>query len=485
MKDEREREPAADRGEPSADRGAPRSLVRRAREWVLRADEQALPRPTRWLLIAARVLGVAIRELSRGALHVRAAALSFHTLVAIVPALALAFAVGEAAGLYDLFVETFLRPFLDETLGAAGAEASVGVRGLRETVEAILSLVEHTSLSGLGIAGLVVLLFALARVVRAAEEAFSMIFEVRGPRRSLRRRVRAFLVTLAVTPLGLAYAVTAASAGRWLEDLAFLGPLRELLLFVLPPILATLALLVMYRELPPTEVRASSALVGALVGGVGWYGLQLLHVHFQVGLARWNAIYSGFGAFPVLLANIQASWLIVLLGALVTAGVEHAALRALAPSASRSHTSFQRLAIRVSVALAALDEPARAHEIAERVKADVPSTRRVLERLAAHGLVSVSPLGQQRLYVLVADPARLRAFDVIDAIERDADASSSVGASPRDRRDPRDPHDPRDEVALVLDAGREAATASAENLTIEELGRRLRADESVDERARG
>ncbi len=456
------------RGDGSS-RGARRSIARRARDWIRDADERATPGPARALLVALRVLFTTLRRLSDGVLHLRAAALSFHTVLAIVPALALLFAIGEAVGLYDVVVNTLLRPFLDETLGAPGHEPSEGVRSLRETVEALLSLVEHTSLAGLGIAGSVVLIFALVRVVRAAEDAFGVIFEVRGPPRSLRRRARAFAVTLAVTPLGLAYAVTAASAGHWLDALAWLGPARDLLVFVLPPILASLALLVMYRELPATEVRLGSALAGAIVGGLGWYLLQLLHVRFQVGLARWNAIYSGFGAFPVLLASIQASWLVVLSGALVTASVEHASIRGLFSPESRDHASLQRLALRIVVDLARLDRPTAAHRVAAHVQADVPSTRSALDALAAHGLVEAVAEGGARLYALKADARALRAFDVIDAIERDA------------RRARRAEPD-RDELGLVLDARRSAGSSSSENLTIDELSRRLEAEGASRER---
>lgn len=440
-----------------------RSALWRTRDWLFEIDERSLSPAARTALIAVRIAWLAIRGLFRDRLHLRAASLSFHTVLAIVPALALAFAIGKATGLYHWFLDGTLRPFLDEVLGPPGAAASEGVAGLRRTADSILLLVENTSLTGLGIAGLVVLVVALVRVVRGAEEAFGTIFEARGPTRPLHRRVRAFAVTLAVTPLGLVYAVTAASAAHWLEDVITVHVLRDVLVFVLPPLLATLALLVMYVELPDAEVHVRPALAGAVLAGVSWYALQLLHVRFQVGLARWNAIYSGFGAFPVLLASIQASWLVVLIGAQVTAAFQHApTLRALARGPRRDHADLQKLAMHVVVHLADLDHPASAHAIAMGVDGDVPSTRRVLDALTEHRVVQALFVRGSKLYALAIDPSALRAFDVVDAIDR---GSGGLAL----------PDEDHDHVGQLLTARREAADSSSHNVTIDELRRRKHA----------
>lgn len=439
-----------------------RSALWRTRDWLFEIDERTVAQPARTLLVAVRIGWLAVRGLFRDRLHLRAASLSFHTILAIVPALAFAFAVGKAVGLYHWFLDETLHPFLDEAFGAPGEARSEGVEGLRRTADSVLALVDHTSLTGLGLAGLIVLVVALVRVVRGAEEAFGTIFEARGPMRPLHRRVRAFVVTLAVTPLGLVYAVTAASAAHWLEGVVTIHVLRDVLVFVLPPLLAALALFVMYVELPDAEVRMRPALAGALLGGIAWYALQLLHVRFQVGLARWNAIYSGFGAFPVLLANIQASWLIVLIGAQVTAAFQHApTLRALARGPRRDHADLQKLAMHVVVQLAELDHPASAHEVATAVDGDVPSTKSVLESLVEHRVAQAILVRGHKLYALAIDPASLRAFDVVDAIDR-----GSGG--------PVLPDEDHDHVGQLLSARRDAAESSSHNITIDELVRRKR-----------
>lgn len=443
------------------------------REWLFEVDERSLAQPGRSLLIVARIGWLVVRGLLRDRIHLRAASLSFHTLLAIVPALAVAFAVGKAIGLHDQLLDSTIRPFLDTVLGPPGQAPSEGVAELRQTVDAVIQLVEHTSLTGLGIAGLAVLVLTLVRVVRGAEEAFGAIFDARRPTRSLLRRVRALLVTLAVTPLGLVYAVTATYAAHWLETVISIAVVREVVLFFLPPALTTLAILVMYVELPDLEVRKGPAVVGALVAGLVWYGLQLLHIRFQVGLARWNAIYSGFGAFPVLLANIHASWLLVLVGAQIVAALQNApSLRVLSRSARRrDQLELQKLSLHVVMALVDLDHPATPYEIAKLVDADVPSVESVLDALVEHRVVQAVLARGRGLYALAIDPATLRALDVVEAVDR-----SSGG--------PMFPNEEHDEVSEILRARREAAERSVRNVTIVELMRRRRPSDDGAREAR-
>jgi membrane protein len=439
-----------------------RSMLWRLRDWLFAIDDRSLSGPSRALLVGARITWLAVRGLLRDRLHLRAASLSFHTVLAIVPALALAFALGKETGLYDWFLHETLEPFLDETLGPVGRAPSPGVEGLRRTIDSVLLLVEDTSFTGLGVVGSLVLVVALVRVLRGAEEAFGTIFESRGPQRPLHRRVRAFVITALVTPLGLVYAITAASAtngaiAHFLEAWVTVEALRSMLLFVVPPLLTALALLVMYVELPDAEVSWRPALTGAVLAALAWYALQLAHVRFQVGLARWNAIYSGFGAFPILLADIQASWLIVLIGAQVTASLQHApTLRALARGPRRDHAALQAMAMHLVVLLAELDHPATARELAAGVDGDVPSTQAVLDALMRHRIVQAIVVRGRRLYALAIDPGALRAFDVVDAIDRAAGG-------------PVLPDEQDDHVGALLSARRDAADSSTHNVTIREL----------------
>ncbi len=455
--------------------------MRRATLAISRAlfelDESRLSPPRRALLVPARLAYLVVHAFFREHLQMRAAALAFVTLLAMVPAAAIAFWAADLVGATELLENETIVPFLNDVFGAADdPELPRGVRGLRSTLDSLVALVRDTDLTGLGIAGVVALLLAIARVLLGAEEAFEHIFGHRGPPRPLLVRARAFLIVALVTPLGLTYAVTGAalSHGHVLPELlAMVVPFeaaRDLLIFVAPPIVVSITFYALYVELPDVEVERRSAWLGAILAGLAWYGVQLLHVRFQVSLGRWNAIYSGFGAFPVLMLSVHLSWVVVLLGAQVVAAHQNApTLRQLARGGLRDHREAQALALRAMVSLRT-GEWQGTRALAAALDAGITDTREVLDRLAEHGLLTVRVDRRDRAYRLRADPTTLRAGAVLDALERDA-------------REPALPWSDEDKAVLSTIASLSgAAEASTANLTIAELAseaERPAADETV------
>lgn len=457
-----------------------RALLFRLRDGIFSVDDRDFSLPRRSLYFGLRLTWLTVRAFFRDRLQIRAASLAFSTLLAVVPTLAMAFALARFTGLYGWVREGTIDPFLAETLGRDGG--SEGVETLRTWAHAVLAMVDTTDLSGLGIGGLVVLVLALARLLLGVEEAFRHVFEVRGPRRVIWLRLRAFVMVGLIAPLGLVYASASASLthGTWLTRLfeawVPFPALRGALLFVLPPILVIAALYVLYRELPETRVSRRSALFGAAWAGIFWYGTQLLHVRSQIGLARWNAIYSGFGAFPVLLASIQISWVIVLIGAQLVAAHQSApSLKILARGAPRDHAALQATAMRIVLALTRADGPLEPRVLADRAGADLPTVRLVLEALTAHGITHAlnralsaarpdhttpATLGEAQAYVLARDPRELRSSEVLDALERSAESAELPWNDA-------DPH-----IRAVLVARRAAASSSTDNLTLDELTKR-------------
>ena len=444
-----------------------RSWVAGLRTRLFTLDEASLSPPRRWLVVTARFFWLVVRAFFRDRLQMRAASLSFSTLLAIVPALALAFAIAKAAGLLDILREGTIMPFVDETLGSDVEHDSQGLALLRSTILGVVELVEDTSIAGLGITGTLVLVLAIWRVVRGVDEAFQHVFENRGPQRSFAQRLRAWLVVSTVTPLGLSYAITSASLshGSAATLVANWIPIvwaRELLLFVLPPIAVTLTLLVLYLEMPDTHVRFRSAVFGATVAGLAWYVLQIEHVRFQVGLARWNAIYSGFGAFPVLLASVQVSWVIVLIGAqLVALHQRSPTLRVLSGSVRRDFATLSSLGLEAALHLVGRDTPVDPRDLAIELSASLDMLRMVLESLEARGILSSIETPKGKRYLLAVSASELRTSDVLDAIGRGPEAELPW----RDAN-------PAVQEALALH--RRASDTSEHNVTLAELHARAR-----------
>jgi membrane protein len=442
------------------------TFARRARAYVDRVlwetDERSLQAGWRALLTIARLAFVTVEGFFREHLQIRAAALAFYTVLSIVPFAALTFSVAKSVGAYDVLVAETVRPFLADTFHAgSGEEVPEGVSALHGMLENMLDLVSGTNVFGLGAIGFVILLLTINRVVRGAEESFDRIWSSHTER-TFWRRIPAYLWTAIVTPAALVFATTLTAARHTsiIERLIPVPLLSDLVGFVLPPLLVCLGILPMYLVLPSVRVRNRSAIIGAIVGGLGWYLLQVLHVRFQIGVARQNALYSGFGAFPIFLVWLHLSWVCILLGAQVAAAHQNApTLRQLARPQLHDHVSRLAVGLRAMVAICEEPKGLKMRALAERLGVGVRALRPVLDALVEHRLLASSEGPYDPRFTASGDPDEVRVASVVDALN----SRASFSELPWD-----DEERPLTEVLQGLQA---AIESSDHNRTIGELRR--------------
>jgi len=244
---------------------------------------------------------------------IRASALAFSTLLSIVPFFALAFAVLKGFG-----VQNTLEPFILEQVAA----------GSHEIVDTIVTYINNTKVGAIGAVGLVFLVVTVLSLLGTIEEAFNVIWGVRETR-SLYRKFSDYLSVLVSGPVLLLAAVSATTTiesqafVQWLMDSTYLGDVLVLLFHLVPFISIWIALVFLYMFIPNTRVRFRSALVGGVIAGTIWQGAQWGYITFQVGVAKYNAIYGTLSVLPVFMVWLYTSWLIVLLGGEVVYAHQH------------------------------------------------------------------------------------------------------------------------------------------------------------------
>lgn len=280
------------------------ALDRRLVAWFWRPD-RARKGPAGWGRLVLQMLYLALRGSYLGRLPFQANALTFMTLLGLVPALAISFAVAKGFG----FAEALERLLVDNEFLASQAEI----------FRQILTYVQKTQVGTLGVVGLAVLLVTLLWTLSSVEETFNRVWEV-PIQRTLLRRFTDYLSVLVICPL-LVVASAAIWAGfssnvvvRWLLGLAVLGPMAETGLSLGPFLLLAAAFVFIYLFLPNTSVPFWSALTAGLVAAVLWWAVQSLYIYFQVGVARYNAIYGGFASLPLFFIWVQVSWMVLLFG---------------------------------------------------------------------------------------------------------------------------------------------------------------------------
>lgn len=252
-----------------------------------------------------RVAWLSVENALNDRLPFQASALTFVTLLGMVPALALVFALAKGFG----FAET-LRGLLVEHFSEYQ----------REILDRVLQYVENTKVGTLGAVGLVLLIGTIVTTIASVEETFNHIWHVREQRPWI-RRVTDYLSILVVVPL-LVVAAAAMWAGlssnaivAWLQEVAVIGDLTRFGMRLVPILALFAAFAFLYTYLPNTKVPVRSAVIAGLVAAVLWWTMQTIYIQFQVGVAKYNAIYGGFASLPLFMAWLQVSWTIVLFGA--------------------------------------------------------------------------------------------------------------------------------------------------------------------------
>jgi membrane protein len=440
-------------------------------ETVWRVDVARLSRMRVLGYEAARVLYASWRSLSHHDIPSRAAALTFYTVLALVPLLALGFSTLKGLGGYSEVFEATLLPRV--------RDAFAGNPLLLQGIETILRVVEETNFGSLGVLGLVVVVYTAVILLAETARAFNAIWAA-APRRTLVRQLTDLVALIVLAPivgvvvLSLAATTVAATTPliQYVREALGLGFFIDLVLRTVPIFVLWVALSFVYLLIPNTRTRVRSVLIGAAVGAVLWQGALVLHVQFQMGVARYSAIYSGFAAIPIFLFWVYVSWILVLLGAIVAASHQHRHLLAHKvemESADEVYREVLALEIMARVGHAFLSgrggrAPWSLDALATELDAPDQVVDEVLEALATEGLVFRAGEGAEALCLLARSPDGVRVGDVLQAV--------------------RHHHHPRGEI-IPLEEGRSAAVRevvlglrndvdrSRYNWSVQELAQRL------------
>ena len=254
-------------------------------------------------------LYLTIRFFTEKRVMTQASALTYSTLLAIVPMLAVVFAIARGFG-YNKYIEIWFR----EVLSSQPQVADV-------IVSFVNSYLVHTK-SGifLGV-GLIFMLYTVLMLVNNVEETFNQIWQVNNSRpilRSFANYLAMFFLFPIIIVVSTGLSVFMETMADSMDNLAVLGPFIHKLLQYSPYMLMSLFFIVLYVYMPNTEVRLSCAIIPGILAGIAMQVLQVVYIHSQIWVTGYNAIYGSFAALPLFMLWIQISWTICLFGAQLT-----------------------------------------------------------------------------------------------------------------------------------------------------------------------
>jgi membrane protein len=258
-----------------------------------------------WLEVLKKVV-LAIRFFTAKRVLQKASALTYSTMLAIVPISAVVFAIARGFG-YNKYIEIWFRNAFESQPQVA--EVIIGF---------VNSYLVHTK-SGvfLGI-GLIFMLYTVLMLVSNVEDAFNEIWQVKKPR-SIFRTFTDYLAMFFVFPIIIVItsgiSIFMATIADSMPDFMLLGPTIRFLIDFLPYVLMSGMFIALYVFMPNTHVKVSSAIIPGILAGFAMQGLQMFYIHAQMFLSGYNAIYGSFAALPLFMLWLQISWTICLFGA--------------------------------------------------------------------------------------------------------------------------------------------------------------------------
>jgi len=263
--------------------------------------------PLKFLLVEIlKKLVIAIRFFISKRVMLKASALTYSTLLAIVPILAVVFAIARGFG-YNKYIEVWFRDAFESQPQVA--DVIIGF---------VNSYLIHTK-SGifLGV-GLLFMLYTVLMLVSNVEDAFNEIWQVTKPR-SIFRTFTDYLAMFFCFPIVIVVtsgiSIFMATIADSMPDYLMLGPAIRFLIDMIPYVLMIVMFIALYTFMPNTHVKAKHVIVPSVLAGVAMQGLQIFYIHSQIFLSGYNAIYGSFAALPLFMLWVQISWTICLFGA--------------------------------------------------------------------------------------------------------------------------------------------------------------------------
>lgn len=250
---------------------------------------------------------LAIRGFLSEGLQTKASALTYSTLLAIVPLLAVLVGIAKGFGFQNMVGDVLMDYF-------PGHELEIG-KAL-EFVENYLSQAQGGVFIGIG---LVLLFYTVINLISNIEDTFNDIWQIQKSR-PWNRKVIDYMALFLILPLlmtasgGFSILVSTLQ-NTFLNEYVFFTPVVESLISFAPFVIASIAFTAIYILLPNTRVHFLNGLIPGVIAGFAFQLFQMLYISGMIWVSKYNAIYGSFAALPLLLLWLQLSWLICLFGA--------------------------------------------------------------------------------------------------------------------------------------------------------------------------
>ena len=273
--------------------------------WEIDLDE--LSRFKASVIKYTKILILTLKTFSAQKIGFQAVALSFFGTMAVVPFVAVMFAVTGGLGVADRLKELMYANF----------------SGHQDVINTVLGFADNiiatAESSTMGLISALLFVWLVIWMMMSVERVFNNVWKVHKSRNIL-KRMSFYVLILLMSPFiimlffsgSIVYSNILESTGLNMSEMKAFSSFLGWTLFYL---VAALTFSAMYKFIPNAKVQYSNALRSALISGLAFTVLQYLYLETQVFVTRLNMVYGAVAAIPLFMFWMNFGWFIILFGA--------------------------------------------------------------------------------------------------------------------------------------------------------------------------
>lgn len=336
-----------------------------------------------------KILLIAVKSFISDKCAIKSSALTFFSLLSIVPLVAIAFAIAKAFNL-----EEYLRSQLSQLFSGQGQEQILDT--IVNSAEKMLGTANGGLIAAIS---LLFLFYSVVNLLTNIEAIFNDIWELKKGRK-ISRKFTDYLSIMIAGPIlillssGLNVFITTILE-YYTADINVIDfkPVIRFLIGLIPSVLFWLLFVLMYVVMPNTNVKLKPAIKAGFIAAVLYAVVQWGYFEFQIGVSKYNTIYGSLAALPLFLIWLQISWMIILFGAELTFAQQNVNTWEYNPDKLRMSQFFKKKMALLIVNLTAkrFEEarvPLTATEISEKMESPLRYINDVLKELVETKVLS-------------------------------------------------------------------------------------------------
>ena len=394
--------------------------IRRLNDIIWNTSLSEISKRKSFILKQMRILVLAARGFLNDKVQLRASALTFYSLLSIIPIAAIVFAIAKG---FD--VDNNIKIIIQEKFQSQAAN-------LNWLVNEAQTAIEKTSGGYMAGVGIIILFWSVMSLLTNIESSFNHIWQIRTSR-PWHRKFTDYLTIMLIAPVFIILSISitlfiSINLPDYMTNapiLDFFKPVISFLIKFAPFLLSWLALTILFIIMPNAKVKFIPALISGIIAGTLLQVIQWLYIDLQFGISKLGAIYGSFAAVPLFIIWMQSSWIVVLLGAEISFANQNVSRYEL-ESEALNISAYQKRALMLMILHMIIrnfslgEKPISASYIAANLKIPVRLARDILQDLSNVNIVSIIHANEEkeRLYQPAIDINKLTVSFVFSRLDK-------------------------------------------------------------------